>query len=79
MTLTNQQRSDRCQQAIAAYSDDNTYTNLVDFLADAMHWCHLNGHRFEDVLGTAMMHFNAESNGGDTLHDSPPSTTCLTN
>ena len=35
MTLSNQQRVDRCQNAITAYSDDDTYTNLVDLLADA--------------------------------------------
>ena len=53
MTLSNQERADRCQQAITAYSDDDTYTNLVDFLADAMHWCDLHGHSFRDALDTA--------------------------
>ncbi len=46
MTLSNRERADRCQQAITAYSDDDSFTNLVDFLADAMHWCHLHGQRF---------------------------------
>ena len=43
MTASNQQRADRCEQAITAYSDDDDFTNLVDFLADAMHWCDCNG------------------------------------
>lgn len=62
MTLSNQERAVRCQQAITAYSDDDTYTNLIDFLADAMHWCHLQGHTFPDILDTARMHFDAEVN-----------------
>jgi hypothetical protein len=67
MTLSNQQRADRCEQAVAAYSDDDTYTNLVDFLADAIHWCHVNGHRFQAAFDTALMHFDAELNGDDIL------------
>ena len=39
MTQSNQQRADRCQKAITAYSDDDDHSNLVDFLTDAMHWC----------------------------------------
>ena len=69
MTLSNQERAIRCQQAIIDYSDDDTYTNLVDFLADAMHWCHVNGHGFHDALDTARMHFNAELTGDDILND----------
>ncbi len=69
MTLSNQERVNRCQQAIIAYSDDDTYTNLVDFLADALHWCHVNGHSFRDALDTALMHFDAEMTGDDILDD----------
>jgi hypothetical protein len=69
MTLSNQERAIRCQEAIDHYSDDDTYTNLVDFLADAMHFCHLNDHSFEDALDTARMHFDAETNGDDILDD----------
>jgi hypothetical protein len=65
MTLTNQDRAARCQQAVAAYSDDDYYTNLVDFLADAMHLCHLEGRSFHDALATALMHFDAEMIGND--------------
>jgi hypothetical protein len=69
MTLSNHERAIRCQQAITAYSDDETFTSLVDFLADAMHWCHLSGHDFRDALDTALMHFHAEMNGDDILDD----------
>jgi len=69
MTLSNQERAIHCQQAITTYSDDDTYTNLVDFLADAMHWCHLNEHSFQDALVTAQMHFGAEIAGDDIIED----------
>jgi len=69
MTLSNQERAIRCRQAITAYSDDDSRTNLVDFLADSMHWCQLDGHDFRDAIDTAQMHFNAESTGDDILDD----------
>ena len=69
MTLTIQERTVRCQQAITAYSDDDNYTNLVDFLADAMHWCHVNGHSLADAFETAVMHYEAELTGDDILDD----------
>jgi hypothetical protein len=69
MTLSNQERADRCQDAITAYSDDDNYTNLVDFLADMLHFCQFNGHSFPDALDTARMHFDAEINGDDILDD----------
>lgn len=69
MTLTNDQRSARFENAIAAYSDDETLVSLVDFLADAMHWCKINGHTLRDLLDTAEMHFEAEVNGDDIPDD----------
>ena len=69
MTLSNQERALRCQQAITAYSGDDSCTNLVDFLADAMHWCHVQGHSFRDAFDTAVMHFEAEMTGDDIPDD----------
>jgi hypothetical protein len=69
MTLSNPERAIRCQQAITAYSDDDTYTNLVDFVADTMHWCHIQGHCFRDIIDTAQMHFDAELAHDDILED----------
>lgn len=60
--LTNAERAERCASAVRKYSDEDPRTNLVDWLADAMHWCELNGHPFVHILDTAMMHFTAESN-----------------
>jgi len=61
MTLTNQERALRCERAIQAYSNDDTCTNLVDFLADAMHWCRTHGHDFHRLLETATYHFQIET------------------
>ena len=62
MTRSNQQRADRCQQAITAYSDDDDFTNLVDFLADAMHCCDSTGQDFHIALAQACRHYIHELN-----------------
>jgi hypothetical protein len=69
MTLSNHERAIRCQQAITAYSDDDPYTNFVDLLADALHWCHVNGHSFTDAFETAVIHYDAEMTEDDILND----------
>ncbi len=69
MTITNQERALRCQEAIAAYSNDDTYTDLVDFLADAMHFCHQGGHSLREALDSALIHFKAEIAADDILSD----------
>jgi hypothetical protein len=65
MTLSNHDRAIRHLRAMTACSDDDIYTSFVDFLADAMHYCHLHGHSFDDALDTARMHFDAETTGDD--------------
>jgi hypothetical protein len=67
MTPSNQQRSVRCQEAITAYSDDDDFTNLVDFLADAMHYCDSTGQDFHLALAQACRHYIHELN--DQQHD----------
>lgn len=62
MTQANEQRADRCAQALALYSDDEPFTNLVDFLADAMHWCHFAGEYFHWALAQACRHYVHEIN-----------------
>jgi hypothetical protein len=62
MTPSNQQRADRCQKAITAYSDDDDHSNLVDFLTDAMHWCDANGADFHIALAQACRHYVHELN-----------------
>ena len=67
MTASNQQRADRCQQSITAYSDDDDHSNLVDLLTDAMHWCDANGEDFHIALAMACRHYIHELN--DEQHD----------
>ena len=63
MTPSNRQRADRCQQAITAYSDDDDHSNLVDFLADAQHWCDANGEDFHISLAMAWFMKKAQPSG----------------
>ena len=51
----------RCQAALDGYAGDNPFTNLVDLMADAMHWCHLQGR--------SLTHFEAERTDADILDD----------
>ena len=61
MTSTNQERAERCEHLIAAYTDYDIATNVIDLLADAMHWCHLRGTSFTDALKMARKHVHAEA------------------
>ena len=47
--------------AIACYPDFNPATNLVDLLADAMHWSAANEIAFDEAPNTATLHFNNET------------------
>jgi len=40
--------------------DVDAETNIVDLLADLMHYCRLNGIEFEDKLRIATNHFTEE-------------------
>ncbi len=53
-------RLTRCLRALAAYTDSDEVANLVDFLADAMHWCRAESHDFWVLLDTAEDHFKME-------------------
>ena len=67
-TMTpNRQRADRAGQAIIGYSDDThsdgeAFTGLIDFLADAMHWCDATGQDFFLALAQACRHYIHELN-----------------
>jgi hypothetical protein len=54
-------RVERCDSAIKAYNDDLPESNLIDFLADALHWCKAKGHDFDKKLEMARNHFDAET------------------
>ena len=62
MTPTNQTRATRCERFLAAYSDDDAFTNLTDFLTDAMHYGDATGQDFHYALCLAGKHYVAELN-----------------
>jgi hypothetical protein len=63
----NRRRAARCLKALRRYdSDRSPYTGLIDFLADAMHWCRHQGHDFPGLLDRASEHYAAE------VDDEPP-------
>jgi hypothetical protein len=64
-TLTNPELAQRAAQSINRYGDDMAEANLIDLLADAMHWCKQYGHDFEYCLRLAREHFDTESSGND--------------
>ncbi len=57
----NKERASRCKAALKTY-DDDLPTALVDFLADARHWCDLNGQSFWELDRWAHRHYVAETN-----------------
>jgi hypothetical protein len=58
---SNAHRIGRCELALHAYdSDTDADASLVDFLADAMHWCKYRNKDFRDVLRIAEDHYSAE-------------------
>jgi hypothetical protein len=65
-TVTNRQRAARCLEAITAYSDDGASDSLVDFLADAMHFCDSTEHDFHLALAQACRHYIHELNDEQT-------------
>ena len=60
----NATRSTRCAKAIARYGDrdPDPGTNLIDFLADAMHWCDQTKEDFHYLLAQACRHYVNELN-----------------
>ena len=57
-----QQRSKRCSRVIARYGDDLLESNLIDFLADAMHCCDAKRLDFQRLLAHACHHYVNELN-----------------
>jgi hypothetical protein len=58
----NATRAQRCYRAIAHYGDDLPESNLIDFLADAMHWCDARAMDFHSMLAQACRHYVNELN-----------------
>jgi hypothetical protein len=56
------QRVDKFAAALRHYSDDELFSNLVDLLADAMHWSQAHCEDFHYALCLAGKHYVAEQN-----------------
>ena len=64
MKTENDKRVKRCAQAIRSYNDEwDEKSNLIDFLADARHWCDRNHYCFGEIDRIAYGHYVAERNG----------------
>ena len=60
------ERVERCGKTLTGYSDEDRFICLIDFLADAMHWCKANGEDFHYALCVAGRHYLAELNEEQT-------------
>ncbi len=60
------ERAERCRCALIAYPDFSLFTNLIDLLADAMHWCDASGEDFHYALCVASKHYLTELNDEQT-------------
>jgi len=57
-------RVSRCELALSGYgSDSDSETCLIDFLTDAMFWCHGKSRDFPEALRIAEDHFSFETDG----------------
>lgn len=52
-------RAERFADILPLYPEDE-HTNVIDLLADLLHWCEANGVDFEDTLRISRMHFDSE-------------------
>ena len=57
-----QARQPKAAAVIAGYGNGDQRENLVDLLADAIHWCQVVGAPFDELCATARLHFAAEIN-----------------
>lgn len=56
-------RARRAERILNRYRmGDDAHTSLVDFLADAMHWCDMNGEDFHLAFAQACRHYIHELN-----------------
>jgi len=60
------ERVQRCRDALIGYANDGLFTNLIDLLADAMHFCDDSGEDFHYALAVAGKHYLAELNDEQT-------------
>lgn len=64
---TNEDRAERCRKALTGYTDEDLILCLIDFLADAMHFCDRYRHgNFHYALAVACKHYVNELNEEQT-------------
>jgi hypothetical protein len=61
--MTDSTRALRAGKALTEYGDDVNESNVIDFLADVIHWCEQEGEDFERCLRIARDHHWAETHG----------------
>lgn len=58
---TNKQRSRRCANVLRHYGTEDTDPgSLIDFLADARHWCDQHGESYAELDRIAYQHYLTE-------------------
>ena len=67
-----QRRVDKCDAVLRNYSDDGVFSNLIDLLADAMHWSDATAEDFHYALCLAGKHYLAELNDEPTTERKLP-------
>jgi hypothetical protein len=60
MKSENRYLAARCSKALRQYKDDDARTNLIDFLADARHWCDRHKESYAELDRQAYQHYVAE-------------------
>jgi hypothetical protein len=61
MKALNRYRALRCDRALRRYDTDFDITGcLIDFLADARHWCDRHGHIYTELDHMAYEHYCEE-------------------
>ena len=59
--MTNKDRAEKILDfLIMDYDGDDDEASITDLLADLLHFCHQKNIEFDDILETAVMHFNTE-------------------
>ena len=58
----NRSRGERAATTVCQYGDDSPNDNLIDLLADAMHWCDQSGIDFHTALCQAGRQYIYELN-----------------
>lgn len=58
--MTSEEIGEHFGKALQHYYDEEGL-DLIDVLADAMHWCRLSGVDFDEALQQARMHFQIET------------------